>query len=765
MGFREIDFQFADFIVRQATMPQSLSPSPKKEDDSTIPCLFVSALLLSYLTGLRNSAMDLKRLAKRPLEHCLETEEMIPATGIALPSYDAWIDMLGCHPAVVGSIPSRAPLSTMPKMSTMSKRLDGSSPFSMDGQKVPGDPLETVKAKAMQLPKTPLLLDDEGRLYLSRYLHYEECVAQTVAERSMGPSIVFSRTDLLPRLFPTASSPEIDWQMVASIAALQSGFTIISGGPGTGKTTTVSKLLALVLSEDPDIKIDLVAPTGKAADRLVKSIQSAKARLDLPSDITEKIPDSARTIHRYLQFHPGSGRFRHHRKNPQSTDLLIVDEASMVSLPLFAHLFDALKPSARIILLGDKDQLASVENGSVFADLSAEAFINRFSDDFIAQNEPFIPGLRDALQRSSPSDDYSSKINDKKQANEDIAGTFLKDRVVHLSHSYRFGSDSGIGHLSFLINHHIPSDTMAFLKTGELPKSAVAAIVSHGKSAPKAGRFEDVAWYDIPPGDTDNEAEERIRHVLEKRAVDRLQDYMNALERFRRCHPLMGDTAIASPFHRFENGHGEPSYTTRHDRPNFPQKGTLEVDDGPDQEMAGNVLSVLDAFDRFRILCALNRGPFGVENINGQMEALLFGKRQDLFYFGRPVMVLSNDYTQQLFNGDIGVILVGRDGQRRAWFRGEGDTVRGFPPAFLPAHVTAFAMTIHKSQGSEFDGVMMILPNRDTRILTREILYTGITRAKKEIAVMGSESIFKKALLRRTERTSGLKHKLAFFRR
>ncbi len=824
-GFREIDFQFADFMVRLATtalsphMPEEDVSATKKNMRLTLPhasphasenenengpalfCLFHSGLLLSYLTGLRNSAMDLKQMAGKPLENCLETEEKIPPTGISLPFYDEWIKLLQYYPSVVARVPS---------ILAISKTSRASTPFLMDNLNDPD------VAQREKTDPAPLLLDDEGRLYLSRYWHYEHRVAQTVISRSMARPIPLTRTDLLTRLFPTTSDPQknrenmshdgvsspaekvppaasenahhegeshradsmkrgpqniaqadqdkpfqlkqIDWQKVACLAAQQSGFTVISGGPGTGKTTTVSKLLALILNETPALKVDLVAPTGKAADRLVKSIQSAKAHLDIPPAIKEKIPDSARTIHRYLKFHPASGTFRHHRGNQQNSDLLVVDEASMVSLPLFAHLFDALKPSARIILLGDKDQLSSVENGSVFADLSSEPFVNRFSEDFIEKNRRFIPEL------------FSDR---EPHTDENKTGALLRDRVIHLTHSYRFGADSGIGHLSFLINHHTPSDTMTFLKTRQLPKSAVATMVDNGKPASKSGEFEDILWYDLPADHAGSDVEERLSDLLSQDAVNRFQHYMDALDRFHQRHaPSVKAHASFSKVHIPPPSSVETAFfeiknveTVDDERGGQASKSkgikdTFRFQNGTgDQEMAADVLTVLDAFERFRILCALNRGPFGVEAINDRMESLLFGRKQDLFYSGRPVMVLTNDYTQQLFNGDIGVILEGRDGQRRAWFRGEGDTVRRFSPAFLPGHVTAFAMTIHKSQGSEFNRVMMILPNRDTRILTREIVYTGITRAKKEIGIVGRESIFKNALLRRTERTSGLQLK------
>ncbi len=727
-GFREIDFQFADFMVRLSTSGTTFPESEESSKKRPLICLFQSALLLSYMTGRQNSALDLKKIAGRPIEAFLEVEEMIEPSGIILPILEILTDMLKRNGTVVAPPPWKTPVKNVAESEHGGSRFSEKRVF-------------------------PMILDEDALLYLNRYWHYERGVADAIKMRAAVECPPPGDHGVLHKLFPENGKqsvpksipipgsiptknipPEIaapenipgiewekintgaveqkssmpDWQKIACLAAFQSNFTVISGGPGTGKTTTVSKLLALLLSESPDLKIHLVAPTGKAADRLVKSIQSTKKYLNIPNELKNKIPDSAQTIHRYLNYLPQTGNFRYNAANRQTSDVLVVDEASMVSLPLFAHLFDALKPSAKIILLGDKDQLSSVENGSVFGDISAELFMNRFSHDFIDKNRPFFPENFKHLL-TCQNKDVPKSVPEKAKTDKDKADTLI-NRVIKLEHSYRFGPDSGIGYLSFLINtistikpFREIGEIMAFLRRRQLSASAIRKITLAGQPVPSDRIFTDIVWHDLKTA-------EQLSSLLQLEAVEKYAAYRDAVSRFQHGR--------AAPF------------------------------------------EVLDAFDRFRVLCAVNCGPYGVKNLNALMETLLFGRKQSLFYSGRPIMVLSNDYTQQLFNGDTGVILTGQDGHTRAFFRGESGEVRTFAPAYLPGHATAFAMTVHKSQGSEFNEVLMIMPGRDNRILTREIVYTGITRARKRIAIAGTEQIFKKAMGRRMERTSGLQKKL-----
>ncbi|MBF0200678.1 MAG: exodeoxyribonuclease V subunit alpha [Desulfamplus sp.] len=767
-GFREIDFQFADFMVRLSLgnpplerdipgnppLERNIPGNPPLErdipgnpplerdipgnpplerdipgnpplerdipqsrplEDPLLKCLFECSLLLSYMTGLQNSALDLRFIEGRPIEWFLDTapcQKRPPGPGVTAPGVAA--------PGVTAP-GMTAPGIVMPSMEILKEMLMKSkavisSPCS--GTPSPGDHCSDNNV-------TPMILDSDGLLYLNRYWHYENRVASAISMRASLDGPLPQDTDLVNRLFPASKGDQ--GQKLACITAFQSGFTVISGGPGTGKTTTVSKLLALLLHEEPDLKIDLVAPTGKAADRLVKSIQSAKGSLNIPLELKARIPEKASTIHRYLKYLPSPGTFRHNRANPRTSDVLVVDEASMVSLPLFAHLLDALLPSAKIILLGDKDQLSSVENGSVFADISARPFINRFSPDFIEKNRnmgldlgypPPTDGKTTLHHRTIQDDknipDDKTKQDDKTIQNDKTVSadnngvsTVLTNRVIHLEYSYRFGPDSGIGYLSFLINHvdsrEDAAHVMELIRTGRPGSRALSKIIEAGKPEPSHLPFKDITWHDIS-------SPKVLFNLIEKTAKDKFSNYLKA---------------VAS----FEKGRSSPE-------------------------------EVLDSFDHFRILCAVNGGPFGVEAVNGIMESALFGRKKELFYPGRPIMVLNNDYTQQLFNGDTGIILTGSDGETRAWFRGEGSGSRAFAPAFLPGHATAFAMTIHKSQGSEFDEVFMILPGMDVRILTREIIYTGITRAKSSITLAGVEKIFQEAVIRRTRRMSGLEKKL-----
>ncbi len=626
-GFRDIDFQFADFIQKRST-----------SDKET---LYQAALLLSYATGLQHSALNLKTSASEPIESILELEtDLEKPTGITLPDYDDWCHALrDKNPEIVGA---------------------------------PGE-------------QKPLILDDE-LLYLNRYWDYEHHVAENIVQRCTDSDAVELPQDLLQDLFPS-SQPGINLQGVGAVAAFKSRFCVISGGPGTGKTTTVARLLALLLQARRDLRIHMVAPTGKAADRLVKSVQNARATLPVSDELKQLIPEKASTIHRYLAYLPSNNTFRHNARRQTTSDLLIVDEASMVSLPLFAHLFAAIRDDCRVILLGDKDQLASVENGCIFGDLSSAEHVNTFSDNFAS--------AFNALHTSDDNIDPST------------TNTVLTNRVIKLEHSYRFGNTSGIGYLSHLVNEartmDDANDIQTFLQERKLPDSARSRIVDANKPAPSSDEFTDISWQQLPaPND--------LKHYLQENATGEYSDYLNAVKRVA--------TGEASP------------------------------DD------------VLSTLDRFRILCAVNRGIYGVENLNSLMESILFGHVNDLFYPGRPIMVLTNDHSQHLYNGDVGIILKDKNGDIRACFRGENDTIRSFAPAYLPSHITAFAMTIHKSQGSEFDNVLMILPGNDSRILTKEIIYTGITRAKSRVELWCKPHILKSSVIRTLHRTSGLKKRL-----
>ncbi|WP_245391821.1 exodeoxyribonuclease V subunit alpha [Salinicola aestuarinus] len=488
---------------------------------------------------------------------------------------------------------------------------------------------------------TPLVRDGD-RLYLRRYWQAEAGVARRLGERLKRPlPVAPTMADRLATLFAgnVAEAGEPDWQRLACAMALRQRLTVISGGPGTGKTTTVTRLLALLQQQALEtggdvLRIRLAAPTGKAAARLSESIAGAVSRLAVDSRVRESIPQEAQTLHRLLGARPDTRHFRHHAERPLSLDLLVVDEASMVDLEMMAALLEALPSAARLILLGDKDQLASVEAGSVLGDLCEGARAN---------GEPgaahgYSPALRDYLAQMT---------GDTLPA---LPANALSDHVTMLRRSFRFRADSGIGALARTAN---AGNGRAFIETLN------------------AG-FEDIALLDINA---------------------------TAFER-----------AVVAGY-----------------RPLF---DALAAGAAPE--------TLLDRQGNFQVLCALRRGAWGVEGLNDRIARALqrqgWLERTDGWYAGRPVMVTHNDPQLGLYNGDLGLTLSDADGRLRVYFP-HADGVRPVLPSRLDAATTAFAMTVHKSQGSEFDHVLFVLPERANPIVTRELVYTGVTRAKTRLTL------------------------------
>jgi exodeoxyribonuclease V alpha subunit len=523
---------------------------------------------------------------------------------------------------------------------------------------------------------TPLILDQHGRLYLRRYWEYENRVASFVSERSIP---VEKKLDYhavardLTRLFPSTSSEQTNWQKIAAFAALTRFFCIISGGPGTGKTYTVAKILALLQKHKihgRDFRILLGAPTGKAAARLQESLADISVRG------VDRLPQ-ALTIHRMLGSLPNSPSFKHNSKNPLHADVIIVDEASMVDLPLMAKLMQAVEPGAQLILLGDRHQLASVQPGSVLGDICHPDFLPCFTKEF---QQLLI-------------DVTGDKIPIDQQCNKVLKNQLLQDCIVDLKHGYRFSSGGGIEILSRTIN---TSDV-----------EGACAILS-------AKKADQVAWQDIPLPD----------------------DLPGLLKKWP------GFTEIAAMQHA--------------------QKPT----------------DCFPVLNRNRILCGLRRGPYGAEAINKVMVDLLQKTalngegpsqqqgglsnsetiRGPVLNAGQPVMITQNDYNLQLFNGDVGIMLPDPDShyQLRVCFINDAGEIRKIVPTMLPAYEIVYAMTVHKSQGSEFDNVLLILPDRDAPVLTRELLYTAITRARHKVEIWGQRDVFRSAVGKQTLRESGL---------
>jgi len=515
----------------------------------------------------------------------------------------------------------------------------------------------------------PLILDADDRLYLHRYFDYEDRLARSLAQRaaaSTTDAIGAGMKSLLASLFAAnddATSP--DWQKIAAAMALLGKLTIISGGPGTGKTTTVVNLLACLLEQNPDCRIALAAATGKAAARMTEAIRQRAAHL--PAKLQARLPSESHTIHRLLGVTPSTGAFRHHAGNLLPIDALVVDEASMLDLALATKLFEAAPNTARIILLGDKDQLAAVESGAVFAELS----INPSLGD---ARRAELAGLCDLpIERIQPP--------------APLTRGGLRDCVIWLNRNFRFASDSGIGQLAQEINSGAASAAIARLR---------------------ANADNSLGWIeDSAPGASD---------ALRQHIDSGYAAYLNALRKEGR-----------------------------------------------------SLANVFDAFGCFRILCAVREGPRGVESLNRMVSnhfraALQSPSDPDEnseWYPGRPVMVLRNDYVLKLFNGDIGIALPDASGALMVYFPDPETGYRAIAPLRLPEHESAFAITIHKSQGSEFDAVLVMLPLQHSRVLTRELIYTAITRARECMTIAGAETILDHAIQASTLRRSGLSARIS----
>ncbi|MEY4582641.1 MAG: hypothetical protein RL701_7344, partial [Pseudomonadota bacterium] len=431
----------------------------------------------------------------------------------------------------------------------------------------------------------------------------------------------------------------VDLQRSAAELASQRALSVISGGPGTGKTSTVVKILAVAVEEalasgQPSPRIGLVAPTGKAAVRLQSAVRSAKQQLDCAQAVRDAIPEQASTIHRVLlrrarseRYEPGS------LPEPLALDLLLVDEASMVDLELMSALLGALPDSARVILLGDRDQLASVEAGAVFGD---------------------ICGLRG-------------------ESGE------LAQCIVQLTHSYRYRADSGIGHLARAVQSGDADLALAILDDPQYPDVQLSAA----------------------------------------------------------------DTLLA------EDGTFARAVTAGF-RPYL-------------QQVADPALA-LAAFEGFRVLCAHRQGERGVQALNRGIARILEDAEliaaSEGNFVGRPVLITENDYRNQLWNGDIGIVAVGQapsQSTRVACFLDSDGALRQLGIGRLPPHESAFALSVHKSQGSEVEEVSLVLPNEPSRVLSRELVYTALTRAKKRVVIHGEREVLRAAILQVVSRSTGLR--------
>lgn len=517
-------------------------------------------------------------------------------------------------------------------------------------------------------PKQPFVIHN-NKLYLQRYFNYESQILAKIFE--LGNSELGFVNERMEKLKTLSSfiktlfaSPykttETNWQLVATITGVLNNFTIITGGPGTGKTTTVAKILAILFAINPNLKVALAAPTGKAAARMAESLKASTAFA------TSNIPESIAanfdllqpsTIHRLLGFIKNSPHFKHSQTNPLNYDVVIVDEASMIDVALFAKLLNAIGPQTRLILLGDKNQLASVEAGSLFGDLcQAQQNLNLFSTQTAAFINDFVNNVEEEVNADSIGNNHPNHP--------------LYQHIVELKFSHRFKNNEGIGLFSKAIIENNVSQINNFIlaKTD----TQVAIDTQYSKIF-----FEDfIAGY---------------------------EEYIHE-----------SDIKIA-----------------------------------------------LQKFNKLRILCAIRESDQGLYALNKNVEKYLSSKNlidtRNEFYNHRPIIITSNNYVLELFNGDIGLIRPDEDGELKAWFEGENGEIKSALPGLINQAETVYAMTIHKSQGSEFGQVLVVLPQQQNiAILTRELLYTGITRAKSKVFLQASETVILQAADAQVKRTSGI---------
>ena len=513
----------------------------------------------------------------------------------------------------------------------------------------------TPASSSEEAEAAPLVLE-HGLLYLRRYREYERRLAlqlRRIAARVVPETAIERVAPLFATLFPAAH--EGDHQARAAALALRRALLLVTGGPGTGKTTTIAKLLAVRIaqanaSQQPTLRIALAAPTGRAADRMADSLRRAVAQMaahGIEAAWLDALPAQANTLHRLLGTIPDSPRFRHHADHPLPFDIVVVDEASMVDLPLMCKLAEAVADGAQLILLGDADQLPSVEAGDVLAAILHAA------------------GAGDAL---APDDARAlhALLGD---APHDAEADGLHGHRVHLIRGYRQSEALDLAPLAEAVRGGDAEAALALLRNGELSN----VHFHEGIDDPLQARPDLLAhWRGLAAAD---------------------------------------DPALA-----------------------------------------------LQLANRLRLLTALREGPQGARGLNARIEAALSGRRigaPPAWFSGRLLLITENSYRHGLFNGDVGICLADAAGTPLAWFPGDGD-VRAFHPAALPAHESAFAMTVHKAQGSEFDEVWLQLPRADSRVLSRELVYTGLTRARTVLHVAGSADVIAAALGRHAGRVSGL---------
>ncbi|SDB42093.1 DNA helicase/exodeoxyribonuclease V, alpha subunit [Pseudidiomarina indica] len=627
---RAIDYSLAQQFVRQLGAGHE--------------AMAVLAALVSHQLGLGHPCLDLQQLYENP------------AQTLALPPEFASAESLQqcVHPnALLQHLPDLATLPACLAMLTNSPALEGAN--------------------------SPLVVQQQ-RLYLRRYYTYERCIIEDLEARMARQPQVDTRQlkSVLDELF--GASDKLSWQRMACAMAMRSAFTIVTGGPGTGKTYTVVRLLATLQKlreQAAPLRIKLAAPTGKAAARMAESIGRELGDVPGIDEIKQDIPTTATTLHRLLGALPNSRGFRHHARNPLLADVVIIDEASMIDIEMMAAVVAALPQHARLILLGDKDQLASVEAGAVLGQLC-----------WGAEHGHYTPDLAEWLSATSSVPIPADKIDAEGQR-----WPYLQHTTM-FHESRRFDAERGIGKLADEVN----AQRLTWLREWVYRSDEIAA---------QQPEFDNIRLLQVrQPHD----------HAIQQLIQKGYQPYLELLKQPPPAHDLAAADAWAG--------------------------------------------QILNQLEQFQVLTAIRQGDWGMHEFNRRVSYWLFGDAASVqnWYQGRAVMVTQNDYSLNLRNGDIGVVLQrGPDEPLRVAFPTAEGGIRWILPSRLTQVDTAFTMTIHKSQGSEFNHTVMVLPQHDVPILTKELLYTGITRAKEQLTVVtASPKLMLSAVERRIERSGGL---------
>ena len=664
---RAIDMAFADFIYSE----ESIQDTPDTFTSPARECLTMLAAYVSAQSGEQHSCIDLERLGQ-------------PFLGIY----------------------------RFPELSIMLSYIQNTRTFAR---------LTSTDVNLDAQNAKPIILQN-GKLYLQRYWQYESQLAAIITEKSaktLDLDIIAAQrllSDLFDEKHEKAEQGQtLNWQKIAVCIAASQTLSFITGGPGTGKTTTVTKLLALLqglalnkstakqstAQNKKILNIQLVAPTGKAAARLTESISAAK--LKLPIELQANLPEQCQTIHRLLGAKPQSPYFKADANHPLHLDVLVLDEASMVDLPLMAKLFAALPKDAQIILLGDQDQLASVETGSVLSDICAASNFHSVNldnalmaySDTMQQHLTQLMSLPTIISHNIVATNTTQQnvISGNVIQGSVIQGSVIRDNVVRLVKSHRFGENSGIG---------------------QLAKQVKAGQVAPCLGLLKDEQFSDINWYQ-PIKTTPQTVANEILTTLITKLLPIYKHYTQAIQQ-------------------------------------------------------GDLRQAFKYLHQQQVLCAQKSGYWGVTQLNALIESELH--KQGLidnskdFYVGRPVMLSKNDHQLKLFNGDVGIVMPDPNNTAltKVWFvTPEGD-LRGLLPSRLPSLETLYAMTIHKSQGSEFEFVYLCLPpitaNNKGRGLNRELIYTGLTRAKKYFMLFGEGKALGLSLGQQCVRGSGLAGRL-----